>query len=349
MYSSSKRLVPGLVVVCMLTVTSRVMYAYDWQDQPEKAAIMLVHAHPDDEGIYFGGAITYYSVCRQLPMVVICMTNWDVPHRVEELKCAIWTYGLRNPPIFAPFADSCLGQDLQCCWDHWGGKDNAVRYLTEQVRRYKPDVILCMDFNGEYGHPNHMGAGIAAADSFFAAPDPQRYPEQLSTLDTWQPKKCYVHLHSTNPVWHDWDITCDALNGLNTREVTDQGLACHVSQGEKHVNLGPWDARQWGLYGTVVGLDTYDSDFMQNIDTSIYYEGVPTNLQAVMVNQQVALSWQDNAESESGYVVQRKPYGGQDGWHDIVSLGPDSTSHTDTSTLHGMVTYMYRVGVVPGW
>jgi hypothetical protein len=48
---------------------------YDWRPQPEKAALMVVFAHPDDEAVPFRGALPYYGKVRGLPIVNICMSN----------------------------------------------------------------------------------------------------------------------------------------------------------------------------------------------------------------------------------------------------------------------------------
>ncbi len=58
----------------------------------------------------------------------------------------------------------------------------------------------------------------------------------------------------------------------------------------------------------------------------------------------VNLVWDDCADNEDGYRVQRKPYGGNDTWTDIAQLAPDTTTYLDTDLLHGLVEYTYRVG-----
>ncbi len=58
----------------------------------------------------------------------------------------------------------------------------------------------------------------------------------------------------------------------------------------------------------------------------------------------VELVWQDNSDNEAGFKVERKPFNGNNAWHELASLDSNTTSYTDTSTLHGYVTYTYRVG-----
>jgi LmbE family N-acetylglucosaminyl deacetylase len=263
--------------VLLLTI-SIIAAAYDWQPYPGKAALMLVTAHADDEGIFFGGAIAWYSLEKNLPVIVVCMTHDSVETRADELRCAVWTYGCRYEPLFAELGDCCYGQDLQCCWNCWGGKDKAVDFVTAKIRRFKPDVVLCHDFGGEYGHPNHKGAAIAAAEACLAAKDPGRFSFQLAELDVWDVRKCYVHMLDTNKMTHSWDMTSAALGGKTAREATNEGLLCHASQGpHTHCVNGcggqyaAWPAENWGLYYTTVGKDSIaKDDFFENINTSGY-------------------------------------------------------------------------------
>lgn len=239
--------------------------AHNWQPQPQQAALMLVFAHPDDEVLFFRGTIPYYSMVRGLPLVAICMANndqvsYDLARRAE-LRNALWTCGMRNEPLFGNFPDDCYAQPLQCTLDSWG-LDNAVRYVTEQIRRYRPEVVLTHDLDGEYGHANHMVTALATVEAYFAASDPARYPEQLIELEVWQPLKLYVHLHDENFWVHDWDTPYPELGGRTPQEMAASGLACHESQDMDFFEYG---GHVFGLYATQVGLDAGSSDFFENI------------------------------------------------------------------------------------
>ena len=61
---------------------------------------------------------------------------------------------------------------------------------------------------------------------------------------------------------------------------------------------------------------------------------------------EIQLQWTDPNDDpqETGVIVQRKPYHGSNQWHELVSLGQNATDYTDTDSLHGNVTYTYRVG-----
>jgi len=243
---------------------------YDWQPQPEKAALMVVFAHPDDEAASFGGALPYYSVVRGLPVVGICTANQISVEkdslRRKELEFAFWTYGMRNKPLYANFPDNCYGRPIGCCLDSWGF-ENVVESLTAAMRKYRPDVVLTHDFHGEYGAPNHIVTGMASFDAFFAAADADRFPAQLDSLDLWQPKKFYAHQCLIDSWTHDWDTPYPELGGRTPRQVAAEGIRCHFSQ---MAGLNPEEGNIFGLLKSHAGPDRAGGDFFENIDLSIY-------------------------------------------------------------------------------
>lgn len=243
---------------------------HDWQPQPTKAAIMIFHAHPDDEGGVFGGTLAYYSLWKKVPIVGVSMTDGgagaggaDV--RKAELANAYWTYGMRNAPIIGPFPDCCLGQTADIGWQTWGGQDNVVRITTEIIRYFKPDVILGHAFDGEYGHPNHITSAYAVSMACDAASDPNRYPEQVVKYGTWQVKKCYTHNYIQDQITIDWRAF-PAINHQTPYDITVDGMKMHVSQGHQ---VTP-KVTTFGLYKTTVGPDVVKNDFLENIDLSNY-------------------------------------------------------------------------------
>ncbi len=286
---ATRKLIGGAALMLACASPGR---AYEWEPQPDKAVLLVVSTHPDDEGIFFGGLIPYYTQVAWLPLVHICMTSGDYVRppevREAELCCADWTYGLRNPPLFPRFRDWPT-LTLDGTWDLWAdgvfdgddiaeGRAIATAYVAQQIRRFRPEVVITHDFDGETGHFNHRATALATTDAWVLAADPDAY---LGGLEPWQAKKLYTHLYDRPPTHpminelrHDWSTPYPELGGLTALEVTDLGLCCHVTQGGCYIPVyyaGLRHCDHWGLYQSVVGSDTLDpngvarGDFLEHI------------------------------------------------------------------------------------
>ena len=74
---------------------------------------------------------------------------------------------------------------------------------------------------------------------------------------------------------------------------------------------------------------------------------VPTLLAATAASySQADLSWQDNADNETSFVVQRRPASGGD-FADVATLGTDAAAFVDTG-VSGSTAYVYRVAAKNG-
>ncbi len=76
----------------------------------------------------------------------------------------------------------------------------------------------------------------------------------------------------------------------------------------------------------------------------------PGNLDAQVLGAgAVQLTWEDrsNGDSQEDYfVVERRPYAGNNSWQQIGTAPADSQKYTDSDSLFGLVDYTYRVGAV---
>ena len=69
-----------------------------WEPTPEKADLLLLVAHPDDELIFFGGTIPTYAVERGMNVVVAYMSYSNTTRRSELLN-GLWHLGVRQYPV----------------------------------------------------------------------------------------------------------------------------------------------------------------------------------------------------------------------------------------------------------
>lgn len=240
-----------------------------WEQPCRKADILVFSAHADDEFLMFGGTIPYYAKELDLRVQVVYMTtHWEEQPRPHELLDGLWAAGVENYPVFGiipdiPYQPIFTLSEAAALYDF----DEVLEWFTEQLRRFKPLVVISHDLNGEYGHAAHKLAAKTAADAVEISYDPDIYPESAEKYGVWDVPKTYLHFYGENTVVMDWEIPLESFGGLTAREAA---ALCYEKHKSQHVwgysvNYNDkWDCRQFGLYRSLTGSDT-EADFMENI------------------------------------------------------------------------------------
>ena len=232
----------------------------------EKADLMLLSAHPDDELLWFGGALPVYAGERGLRVQVVYLAHGD-SWRMNELLDGLWLCGVRDYPIIGEFKDVHPAA-RDGVYSAWGGTKTVYPWFVSILRRLRPEVLLTQDFDGEYGHAAHQVAAYMAANCPPKAADPAYDAASCAAYGTWQVKKVYIHLYPENRIVMDWEQPLSAFGGRTGLEMANLALECHKSQqpiGFSAKTGGPYDCRLFGLYATAVGPDRLKNDFFENI------------------------------------------------------------------------------------
>lgn len=177
--------------------------------------------------------------------------------------------GVRDYPDFINLKDKRV-ESIQAGIKLWGGKERILEELVARIRRYKPEVIVTHDFDGEYGHNQHKITALAMQYAIDAAADEAQFPDSLARYGAWQVKKLYIHLYEENQVNMPWKVPLEELGGLTPLEMARKGYTEHVSQ-QKYFQVkdgGKYDNALFGLYSTTVGLDSGINDMFENIPTA---------------------------------------------------------------------------------
>lgn len=236
-----------------------------WDAMPEKIDLLLISAHQDDEFLFFGGTIPYYAAREDVTIGVLYMADCGRA-RYREALDGLWTAGLRHYPIFLDLEDFYTLRKGEAAW-RWRN-DDPGRRLVQAIRRYKPDVIVTHDFNGEYGHGQHEYTAQLAAESLALAADGSYDPESADRWGTWQVKKMYSHLYENNQITMDWNTPLDDSGVITPMFLAWEGYDKSKSQlaafsmerdGVKYNNA------LFGLYWSAVGPDINKNDFMENV------------------------------------------------------------------------------------
>lgn len=173
----------------------------------KQKTLVFFGAHPDDESFSIGSTLAQYAASG-VKVYYVCSTGGEIgtvdpkhlqEHdtieklRAAELKCAAEVLGLAGV-FYLGYRDSGMR----------GSADNkhpdslAMAPIEEVagravkiIREIKPDVVITHDAGGGYGHPDHIAAHKATVKAFYAAGDPEQYPE---VGPVFQPSKLYFGL-----------------------------------------------------------------------------------------------------------------------------------------------------------
>ncbi|MDE2781057.1 MAG: PIG-L family deacetylase [Chloroflexota bacterium] len=157
--------------------------------------LLACFAHPDDEAFPVGGALAAHAA-RGVQVRLITATLGEEGEirqdgaatretlgsvRRVELARAVRILGL-DDHIVLHYRDSGMAGTPPN--EHQRAFVNApaevvIERLVEEIRRFRPQVILTFDPDGLYGHPDHIAIHKHATEAFKRAPNPDAYPQHL--------------------------------------------------------------------------------------------------------------------------------------------------------------------------
>ncbi len=241
-----------------------------WEPTHEKADILFLSTHPDDELIFYGGAIPTYAV-EQGRRVVVAYFSRSNTTRSSELLNGLWHMGVRNYPVIGDFRDTKSSGGLAGAYKAVGGKAGVNEWMVGLYRQYKPEVVVTHDVDGEYGHTQHIMVSDAAYNAIAIAADEDQYTDLTVAWGTWEVKKFYRHLWPENQITFDWTVPLASMNGYTGLELADEAYRIHhktqAASGFSVMETGAeYDNRVFGLVYTTVGEDVARNDFLENIE-----------------------------------------------------------------------------------
>ena len=239
-----------------------------WQNTVDKADLMVYVAHPDDELLWFGGLIPTYAGELKKNIVVGYLTCSDSWREVELLN-GLWHCGVRTYPTVGTF------KDMRCfesgsAFAEWGRKDTYT-YLVQQIRRYKPEVIVTHGIKGEYGHGQHIACAEAFIEAVKLAADATYDKASAAQYGTWQVKKFYLHQGDNPTTTFDWRQPLAAFGGKTGFDVASEAYQMHLSQmdGSVYYEVAAegtdYDSFVYTLMYSTVGDDVIGGDLFENI------------------------------------------------------------------------------------
>jgi LmbE family N-acetylglucosaminyl deacetylase len=207
---------------------------------------LYVAAHPDDENT---AMLAYLANERLARTAYLSLTRGDGGQnligtekgdllgviRTQELLAARKLDGAEQ--FFTRAVDFGYSKSPEESFKLWG-KEEVLADVVWVVRLYRPDVLIArFATDGSGGHGHHTASAILAEEAFKAAGDPNRFPEQLKYVQTWQPKRLMWNAYRVQDFKRDELLVVDlgtynALLGQSYNEIAALSRSQHKSQGQ---------------------------------------------------------------------------------------------------------------------
>lgn len=255
----------------------------NWQPNNTEADLLLFSTHADDEQLFFAGTLPKYALDNETEVQVVYFTdhNNNILRR-HELLDGLWAVGVRRYPVisFLPDAYSESYEGAVANLKKAGySEEDALNFQIEQIRKFKPLVILGHDLKGEYGHGQHILNATLLTQAVIKANDSAAHPSSFELYGLWDTPKLYLHLYKENQIVLDLDTKIEGLD-KTPFQISKEGFACHGTQqgtwfktwlngkeGEitKATQITKYAPGVFGLYRSTVGADVLKTDLFENV------------------------------------------------------------------------------------
>ena len=250
----------------------------------EMGTVLYVAAHPDDENTQL---ITYLARGRHYRTAYLSITRGDGGQnvigpefdeelgviRTQELLAARRLDG--GQQFFTRAIDFGYSKDYRetlKIWDHQEVLSDVVRV----IRTFQPDVVVAgfsaQQTPGQHGH--HVASAVLAGEAFKLAGDPNAFPDQLTYLKPWQPKRLLQNVRfggnrsgENSAGLRIESGGTDPVLGISYGEIAGRSRAMHKSQGFGNFGGGGGSGPQYQSFQFLDG-EPATNDIMDGIDTT---------------------------------------------------------------------------------
>jgi len=284
-----RKLTAFLIVFLFLHVSLHAQQNPEWNAaqiklQLEKlntlGSVLYVAAHPDDENT---GVLAFLSNKKKYRTAYLALTRGDGGQnlvgdeqgsylglmRIEEQLAARHIDGAEQ--FFSRANDFGYSKTANETFRFWG-HDRILADVVWVIRKFRPDVIICrFPADKRAGHGHHWASAILAHEAFKAAADPNKFPEQLKYVKTWQAKRIlwntyhFGRLNTTSP--DQFKIEVDGYNpllGKSYGELAAESRSMNKTQG---FGVSPSYGKHMEYFKTIYGPNPHKT-LMDGVNTS---------------------------------------------------------------------------------
>ncbi|SFR48121.1 GlcNAc-PI de-N-acetylase [Robiginitalea myxolifaciens] len=280
---------PLLLSAQRASTSSSVDLYNDLQKLNFLGSALYVAAHPDDENTRL---ISYLSNAVHARTAYLSLTRGDggqnlIGPELRELLGVLRTQELlaaRNvdggEQFFSRAVDFGYSKHPDETLNIWE-KDEVLADVVRIIRQFRPDVIVNRFDHRTPGttHGHHTASAMLSTEAFALTGDSNAYPEQLETLDTWQPKRIF---HNTS--WWFYGSEERFLEAMKERDLVQLDVGVYYPErglsnneiasmaSSQHLCQGFGRPLRRGSEGEflelIEGMPLSGNDLFEGIDTS---------------------------------------------------------------------------------
>lgn len=166
-------------------------------------SVLYVAAHPDDENTKL---ISYFSNEVKARTAYLSLTRGDggqnlIGSELRELLGVLRTQELLaarridgGEQLFSRANDFGFSKEPNETFSIWD-KNQVLSDVVLAIRKFQPDIIINRFDHRSPGttHGHHTASAMLSMEAFDLAENKNSFPEQLSSLKTWQPKRIFFN------------------------------------------------------------------------------------------------------------------------------------------------------------
>lgn len=281
-----------------------------WNPPCERADIMVVSSHADDEILFFGGVLPTYAYLHDADIQVVYMCEFWTTNRVREHEKldGLWEAGIRFYPVCGNFYDK-YSETIKRAKEQYS-YEALTEYLVKQIRESQPQVIVTHDIFGEYGHGFHMLTCQALMAAVDLAAEADKYPDSAELYGVWDTPKTYLHIHNVNPITLDLRVPIEEdYAGRTALEILKAAYKKHDTQQYAWFYVSDeyeYSCAKFGLYRSLVGSDT-TNDLLCNLKTYKVQEAEEAaRLEAERIAEEERLAAEEAARLEAERIAEEE-------------------------------------------
>ncbi|RME00505.1 MAG: PIG-L family deacetylase, partial [Bacteroidetes bacterium] len=215
---------------------------------------LYVAAHPDDENTRL---ISWLASSKHIRTAYLSLTRGDggqnlIGTEIAELLGVIRTQELLaarrldgGHQFFSRANDFGYSKHPDETLRIWN-KNEVLSDAVRAIRRWQPDVIITRFDPNSAGrtHGHHTASAMLALEAYEQAGNPNAYPDQLTELSPWQPRRIFFNtswwFYGSREKFEKADkskmVTVDVgtyfpLKGKSNNEIAAESRSQHKSQG----------------------------------------------------------------------------------------------------------------------